>query len=190
MKFYISHSISQLTDKTKKSVERVVERLEGSGHTVISKFNLNKKLVDIKSQSEKESIEEQKRLTKLKKNADIVIVEASYPSFGVGQEISISLSLNKPVIVLYQKGKSPHILRDENGDLLILAEYTDENLVRVLDDSIDYASSNQDVRFNFFISPTIGNYLDWISQNKKIPRSVYLRNLIELDMESNEEFNS
>ena len=80
------------------------------------------------------------------------------------------------------------MLRDEGGDLLLLAPYNDGNLETVLADALDYASSHQDVRFNFFISPAIGNYLDWISKEKKIPRSVYLRNLIEKDMEENEEY--
>ena len=54
--------------------------------------------------------------------------------------------------------------------------------------ALDYVSSAQDVRFNFFISPTIGLYLDWISKNKRIPRAVYLRKLIEEEMRENKEY--
>jgi hypothetical protein len=55
----------------------------------------------------------------------------------------------------------------------------------VLEKAIEYAINQQEVRF---ISPNIGRYLDWISKVKKIPRSVYLRALIERDMKENTEF--
>ena len=54
--------------------------------------------------------------------------------------------------------------------------------------ALDYASDQMDTRFNFFISPKHGNYLDWISKNKKVPRAVYLRRLIEKDMDENKEY--
>jgi hypothetical protein len=47
---------------------------------------------------------------------------------------------------------------------------------------------NIDTRFNFFISPKIGNFLDWIAKKKKLPRAVYLRKLIEDDMDKNKEY--
>jgi hypothetical protein len=53
---------------------------------------------------------------------------------------------------------------------------------------LDFASDQQDTRFNFFISPKHQNYLDWIAKYKKVPRSVYLRELIETDMANNSEF--
>lgn len=188
MKIYFSVSLSQMDDQLRKNCIRIIKHLKSQGHSVFPEELLEKDSGIYRSQSEKEAIRAQRELTKMKKLADLVLVEVSRQSLGIGQEISLALSLRKPVIALYEEGHRPHVLRDEGGDLLLLAPYNDGNLETVLADALDYASSHQDVRFNFFISPAIGNYLDWISKEKKIPRSVYLRNLIEKDMEENEEY--
>jgi len=70
----------------------------------------------------------------------------------------------------------------------MLVEYTLPELKRTLDYGLEEALNQVDVRFNFFISPQIGRYLDWVSQKKRIPRAVYLRKLIEEEMNSNTEY--
>ena len=192
MKVYFSTSISQMTDHTKKNSLRILSFLQEKKYHIVSSDLLQnfENSAQRAEQSEDQALVAQKNLTRLKKQADIVVFEVSRPSLGVGQEINIALSLNKPVIALYQEGTTPHILRDEAGDLLILCSYNESNLEDVLKDALEYADSHQDVRFNFFISPPIGQYLDWISRNKKIPRSVYLRNLIEDDMARNPEYSA
>lgn len=190
MKVYFSTSISQMTEQTRNNSQRILSYLKDKGHKIISSDLLQKmpKAGHIMEQSEDQAMAAQKNLRRLKKQADIIIFEITRPSLAVGQEINIALSLNKPVIALYLEETTPHLLRDEAGDLLILSSYTDADLEDTLRDALDYAISHQDVRFNFFISPSIGRYLDWISQNKKIPRSVYLRSLIEQDMAENPEY--
>jgi hypothetical protein len=73
---------------------------------------------------------------------------------------------------------------------MIVIKYDATNLREQLKCALSFAQNNVDTRFNFFISPSIGNYLDWISKNKNIPRSVYLRTLIEKDMVINKEYNA
>ncbi|MBP7875710.1 hypothetical protein KA012_01815 [Candidatus Woesebacteria bacterium] len=182
MKVYFSTSISKMTDEVRNNCKTIIDVLERSGHKVLSHGILDKNHKFYTDQTEEEALAAHKYLTKLKKQADIILLEVTNQSIGIGQEIATSLTLNKPVIALYQKGFHPHILRDDGGDLLLLNSYTADILPQVVADSIDYAGTHQDVRFNFFISPTIGNYLDELSKEKKIPRSVYLRSLIEADM--------
>jgi hypothetical protein len=86
------------------------------------------------------------------------------------------------------KGKKPNILTHQGRDLLYLVEYSAENLKAQLSEYIEFAKINSDTRFNFFISPQIGSYLDLISHHKKLPRAVYLRRLIEDDMKLNKEY--
>lgn len=124
------------------------------------------------------------------KNSDVCIFETSIPSLGVGHLLSMALQLNKPVIALYYGDNIPSFFSKLSDDKIQLLNYSLDNINEILYDAIDYAASQQDVRFNFFISPAIGNYLDWISKEKKIPRSVYLRGLIEKNMEENDEYNS
>ena len=70
-----------------------------------------------------------------------------------------------------------------------LREYNGLDLREVIKRSLEYLSEQMDTRFNFFISPKIGSYLDWIAKKKKTPRAVYLRKLIEKEMKENKEFN-
>ncbi|KUK79229.1 MAG: hypothetical protein XD95_0535 [Microgenomates bacterium 39_7] len=123
------------------------------------------------------------------KQSDLVVLEVSIHSLSMGFWMQKALELNKPVIALHLKEYDPSFLQGIDNEKLQLIEYEEENLEEVLRYAIDFASDQQDTRFNFFISPKHQNYLDWISQNRKIPRSVFLRRLIEKHMEENEEYN-
>lgn len=189
MKIYFSAALLY-KDKRGKTYKRITDYIQKHGHTLLS-YGMEKDLFDIKKQRSDEFKDHYKSVLKWMNQADLIIVEASFPStMHIGHEISLALEKSKPVIVLYEQGFSPFFLEGADKERLILAEYTEDNLEDILLDNIDYAASQQDVRFNFFISPAIGNYLDWISKEKKIPRSVYLRSLIESDMEENDEYNS
>jgi FMN-dependent NADH-azoreductase len=122
------------------------------------------------------------------KKADVCIFEASFPSLGVGHLIDQANKYGKAVIVLFLEGKKPFMLDSADEEKIILVQYDISNIKQELKSAIDYAIETSDVRFNFFISPAIGAYLDWISKHKKIPRSVYLRSLIERDMAENDEY--
>ncbi|MFH1244848.1 MAG: hypothetical protein V1487_04750 [bacterium] len=122
--------------------------------------------------------------------ADLMVVEISYPSTAnVGHELTYALEIGKPVIAIYQKGREPVFLKGREDEKLLLFEYTTDDLENILDAALEYATDVQDVRFNFFISPQIGRFLDWMSKKKRIPRAVYLRKLIEEDMRASKEYN-
>jgi len=189
MKIYFTAAVSSVTDELRETYARIVSILERKGHTVISNHLDNKDGKVIKSQSESDALSVQKKMSKWKKQADLVLVEASTPSFGVGQEITEALTDNKQVVVLYRAGMKPHILMNQGQEALYFVEYSEANLDKVLDEYIEYAKDHSDTRFNFFISPQIGSYLDWVSRKRKLPRAVYLRRLIEEEMKSNREYN-
>lgn len=129
-----------------------------------------------------------KKLERWIKSADVVVFEASYPSMGIGHEVAMALQFEKPVIVLHLPGKRPDLLTGIPNDKLQILEYTTLELRAILQDALSYAADQQDTRFNFFISPKIGNYLDWVSKKRRLPRAVYLRKLIEEDMKKNKDF--
>lgn len=169
-----------------KYYDRVVKLLEDKGMEVSSGSLFDEKLekevgID-KEKWYKQSIKEVQK-------ADLVVVEISYPSTAnVGHELTYALEIGKPVIAIYHKDREPIFLRGREDEKLLLFEYAENDLENVLEAALEYATDIQDVRFNFFISPAIGRYLDWVSKNKRIPRAVYLRKLIEEDMRNNQEF--
>lgn len=188
MKIYFSASISNI-DKYRQNYEAIVRALEDLGHSVISDHVLKKQTKnDYETQSEKEALAMQRKMSNWKKQADMCVFEVSSPSLGIGQEIAFALSNKKQVLALHTSNTKPHILRDEGEDSLFLTEYNLNNLEDILDEYIDYAKEHADTRFNFFISPEIQIYLDWVAKYRRTPRAVYLRELLERDMKENKDW--
>lgn len=190
MKIYFSAPVSRVPEKIRENYELIKKSLEELGHNVLAEHLKGKTAEVLTRQTEEQSLEVQRMMTKRKKQADLVVIEASTPSFGIGQEIALALNDGKQVIVLHIPGSEPHLLLDGAQDSLFIAEYTQETLKDVLKDYIEDARHQMDVRFNFFVSPTIVRYLDWIAKKKKMPRAVYLRRLIEQDLAKNKEFSN
>ena len=81
---------------------------------------------------------------RLIQDADMLIVEGSRPSLGVGSEIAYALTLNKPVLVLvstrYEDNISPMIQGDPS-ELLFVRFYNDDNLKYKIADFISYVET-------------------------------------------------
>ena len=120
--------------------------------------------------------------------ADIVIMEISGHSMSMGYILSKALEINKPVIAMYKEDMEPVFIAGMDDPKLILAKYTLTNVEKTIWESIKKAKSLIDVRFNFFVSPKILTYLDWVGQKRMIPKSVFLRNLIEREMKKDRDF--
>lgn len=179
-------------DGDKDLFAKITATIDSLGHELVTNHYLERKVEDIKLESSSESELYAKKVHKWIRKADVVIFETTKPDVSVGFELALALNMMKPVIVLYHKdnGIRPFSLQGISTDKLQLLSYDENTLVETLTLALEYALETSDVRFNFFISPSIGVYLDWISKYKKIPRSVYLRSLIEQDMLDNEEFNN
>lgn len=185
--FVASHSqISELGDFYTRINKVLVDR----GYTVYSGTLFDKKhntAVFVDDQKKREEWYKES-ISKIRE-ADVVVVETSYPSTAnVGHELTYALDLGKPVIALYKSGRDPFFLRGRVDDKLTILPYTTYDLEQVLINAFDYALAIQDVRFNFFISPQIGRYLDWVAQKKRVPRAVFLRKLIENEMLGDKEY--
>lgn len=168
--------------------KRAVKYLEDHGYEVTAGSLFKKLNADPAKDQETREAWYQQSIKEVQK-ADVVVVEISYPSTAnVGHELTYALEIGKPVIAIYKSDRDPVFLSGRTDDKLFLFPYTDTDLEDVLESGFDLATSVQDVRFNFFISPRIGRYLDWVSKNKRIPRAVYLRRLIEEDMAKNDEY--
>lgn len=188
MKIYFSASISNI-DRFREYYTAIVDALEKLGHNVIADHVLKKRAkTDYEVQTEKEALAIQRKMANWKMQADLCVFEVSSPSLGIGQEIAFALANKKQVIALHVKETRPHLLRSEGEDSLYLTEYDLTDIRQVLREHIDYAKENADTRFNFFISPEIQRYLDWVAKYRRTPRAVYLRELLEKDMRENKEW--
>jgi len=120
------------------------------------------------------------------KTADIVVLEASVPSISSGYLMREALSQGKPIVILYHEGNEPFISLDLDDEKISVVEYNSNSLLKRLKESIVHAKKQMDVRFNFFIPPEIISYLNFISANRRISKSMYIRDLILADMKKNE----
>jgi nucleoside 2-deoxyribosyltransferase len=174
----------------KNDYARVIEILEKNGCEILTKHSVERKIEDVEHEDPSSAQMYAKRMRLWIMRADAIVVEATTQVLGTGYEIALALQLEKPVIVLYRQlqKNTPHVLKGVESEKLQVYSYTDQTLEKTLSMALDYARDTIDVRFNFFISPKINRYLDWISRQKKTPRSVYLRSIIEQDMKKNPGF--
>lgn len=172
-----------------KNYEDIYNLIEKQGHTHLDDYKDTIDPQDVYLETHEKNLELYKTAINCIKSCDVLVLEVSTHSISMGFLMQQALSIGKPVVALYLKGNKPVFAAGIENDKLQLIEYSDDNLESELESSLKLAQENMDVRFNFFISPSIGRYLDWISKEKKIPRSVYLRALIEQEMRENTEFN-
>lgn len=187
MKVYFSGSLYQ-KEKLIDSYRRIVEILKKNGYKVFED-TLGMPLDKALNMGDDDRVKNYKNIVKWIDQSDFSVIEGSFPStLHIGHEISLALEKSKPVVVLYRTGAEPTVFKGLLDDRIIWVEYNDKNLEGVLVKAADDAMKHADVRFNFFVSPKILNYLDWVAQKRMIPRSVFLRNLIEREMKKEKDF--
>lgn len=143
---------------------------------------------DFYGASHHERVEHYKKTMDAVKKADLVIVDVTEHSMSMGYIINKALEMSKPVIALYEKGFDPYFFSGIEDIKLQIVEYEKERVLDTIERSIEKSRGLADVRFNFFVPPRILQYLDWVAQNRKLPRSVFLRDLIEKEMKKDKEY--
>lgn len=172
-----------------ENYREIVKVLKSEGYKVFDQHIMAEGIENrVVEQSDEERKKVYAQLVKQLKESDVVVAEISTPSVSVGHEISFALEMGKVVIVLHTEGNSSILLEGSDDKKLKMTEYNVSNLPRVLAKALDEARKEADVRFNFFVSPKILQYLDWVAQKRMIPRSVFLRDLIEHEMKKDKEF--
>jgi len=165
---FMAADYKMVSDKVKKWVK-------------IGTKDLSKAPLQVKRENYQETI-------KCVNKADIIVMEVTGHSMSMGYLISKALEINKPVIAMYTAERKPVFIKGIINPKLILMEYKSENFEKVISEAFEKAKGLIDMRFNFFVSPKILTYLDWVGQKRMIPKSVFLRNLIEHEMKKDKDF--
>jgi len=186
MNVYFTASISGKS-KYENEYKEIIKYLKQK-QLNLTEYVLNTSVTQVTKQSLTDKEKVYHEIASTIKSSDLIIAEISFPSVAVGHEISLALESNKPVIALHLKNTKVGLLEGVRNEKLQIVEYKIENLHKEIDLSIQRAMDSVDIRFNFFIPPSIVNYLDWLAKKRRIPRSVFLRNLIEREMENDGEY--
>lgn len=187
MKVFFTCSARANTE-LKENYKRIFSTIVSKGNTHVDNYSDTIDPQKVYVGSHEENLKLYKRAMDCIRLADVIVLEVSTHSLSMGYLLQQGLSQGKPVIALYLDKNLPVFAAGIDNEKLQLIEYNSSNLEEELSLALDNAQMNTDVRFNFFISPEISRFLDWISQVKKIPRSVYLRSLIQKDLDSNTQF--
>jgi len=182
LKIYFTGSIAA-RDQYKKNYEKIVELVKKSGNSIIADHILGISEKEVSLKTRKERLDFHTKIENWIHSSDAMIAETSFPSISVGYEISLALRVGKPVLVLYSEGEPPSLLAHHRDEKLLCEKYTFSTLQNIIDDFMGYIDSKTDLRFTFFITPKIAAYLDDVARLDKLPKSVYLRKLIEQDIE-------
>lgn len=191
MNIYFTGSITLKDQTQQKWYEKIVKILEGSGHN-LNKENVNASKDTITSYTENEIMGTYKQIVKWIDNADVVIAELSRPSSGVGFEISYALNQRKPVLVVYNKELSPDQvsipIRGNPSRYLTFEKCNNDNIEEVIKRFLSTAKDKLDTKFILIISPEIDRYLEWASDHKRMHKAQIVRNAVEKEMESDEDY--
>lgn len=161
---------------------KIVNLVKQRGHDIIADQIFNATEREVSNRTREDRLKFHSQIEKWIYNCDGMIAETSFPSISVGYEISLALRVGKPVLILHSEGDPPSLLAHHKDEKLLCEKYTLQTLPSILDDYMHYIESKSDLRFTFFITPKIASYLDDIAKKDKLPKSVYLRKLIETDM--------
>lgn len=115
------------------------------------------------------------------REAEVVVAEVTFPSTGVGQQITLAMENQIPVIALHaawKKGAS-RFLAGGQGDLLRFFKYEKDKLKSLLKRNlVNFGVSERFVKFNFISTFDLNTQLDEISKAQGISRSELVRMII------------
>lgn len=137
---------------------------------------------DIQIQSREKRLAFHQQLEDAVNNADFLIAETSFPSISVGYEISMALDRSKPVLILYSEGDPPSLFAYHENEKIICEKYTPETLPAIIENFLQFVRGEADTRFTFYIASKQAAYLAKMGKKHRVPKSVYLRSLIDADM--------
>ena len=183
MKVYFTSTV-KAKKKYLENFKLIYKTIEKLGYKNVTDFLLAVDPEKFYSRSSPVAEEHYKEMFKKIKSSDVVVIEVSTHSLGMGYLVNLVLEMGKPVILLHTKESSPFLFRFIKDDKLQIWGYTRENLKEVLEDALNEAKQMMSVRFTFFVTPKITRFLDWVAKKKKIPRAAYLRRLIERAIKS------
>jgi len=175
-------------EKCPESVRSIYEKIKKMGYIHTSDWIYKISPEKFYASSGEDMEEHHKEMMASIRRADICVFEVSVHSLSVGYLVNLSLEMGKTVVVASKNNSSLFLFKNVNSDKLITVVYNDANLDKKIEEALGSASKGVDVRFNFFVSPKILAYLDWVAKTKRLPRSVFLRNLIEKEMKKDKGF--
>lgn len=183
MNIYFTASLAA-KEKYIQQYKNIINYLQGLGHIVYAQHITEMTEAKVNELSREEILDFHKHLDKRIRNCDFVVADTSFHSVSVGYELSLALWVGKPILIFHDKSGPPSLLRYDKGERITTVEYHSETYKTSITTFITNLTKKVDARFMLMIPPKISLHLEKISINERTPKSVYIRSLIEKDMEN------
>ncbi len=185
MNVYFTASIAA-KNQYLKNYHAIISYLEKRNFHVVHEHILNSTEASVREMERDDRVAFLKRVENWIKACSFVIAETSFPSVSVGYEVALALRLAKPVLVLYSEGDPPSLLKYHTYDRLHTEKYAVQSVGSVIDDFVRYIEGKHDTRFTFFLPEELNAYLEDASKKRKMTKSMYIRQLLEKDLQVND----
>lgn len=163
-----------------ESYSAIVNNLVKKGHIVSHRLSTTDDILANWSQQKREEFFN--NFYKKVGSSDLVVAECSHPTINLGYEISTALQHNKEVIILRCDRSDVSITNFDpiylNKNVYVYV-YTPLSLPRVLEEALHFKFPDQYKKFNILLPPQMITKLNIVSKKKCLPKSVYIRGLIE-----------
>lgn len=170
---------------------RIVDTIERLGYGIVTRHILTRTPAEVEAEKGDEEIAYFIKSQEWMAQADVMVLEGSTTSSGVGLEAALALfEFNKPVILLYRTGTDPllgplkGVQRKKNN--LQIRQYSDDaSLERELSEGLDYAFRATPQLAPILLNFELKNYLDWLRHVEGESVAPHIRRLLEEDMDRN-----
>lgn len=171
---------ASLVDGNQKHYKDITNKIVKLGHTLVTKHYLSRTIPEIENETPEESQKFHSKFISWMKKADVIVYEMTKQDINAGYEISHALSMNKPVIMLYEKNKckTPYVFKGIKSEMLQIIEYEINDIEYYLREALDLAAELLNVRYNLFITARQNHFLCYLSEKKMLSKSSVVRRLI------------
>lgn len=178
MYIYLAASTSKL-EQNKKRLEKIISVFEKLGHTLAESWVVDKIKGKKNSYTPNELLLRNQQLVQ---ECDLVVVEMSVPSFGVGYQFGQALAHRKHVLCLYPddmpEQKLSDIVRGLNSSLLDLKLYNLKNLEKIIRNYVAGINMDDLRKFNFIATDEIIRFIEDGARKEGKSKSEFLRDKI------------
>lgn len=175
-------------EKIDADYKAIIQILHSLKHEVIYDHILKRIHSDVNEQSPTQHQKDYQQMKNDIEKSDTMIIEATYPSIGLGHTMTLALQGHKSVLALYREPAKPHgLLIGDPDRLLSVATYRSKHkneLEKCLVSFLKRAEKRLlKIRFNLMIDSELEQHLDLIAEKNKLTKSEYVRRLINADIE-------
>jgi len=173
-----------LVDGNQTNYHLIVNLIHKLNHTLVTNHYLKRTISEIEVESAVESIEFHEKFISWMRKSDVIVYEITKNDINAGYEVSHAISMKKPVILLYQKGKGniPYVFRGIESELLQIVEYNTQDIEYILSEAIDFATKSLNIRYNLLITSRQNYFLEQLAKKSLLSKSALIRKLIDHEM--------